>query len=144
MINRRIKKALENRFWVIAIFGILVGIGLWTLPRLPIDAVPDITNVQVVVNTKTGALDPEQIEQTVTKYIEMEMGGIPNVEDVRSLSKYGLSQVTIVFKEGTNIYWARQQISERLQEVKESLPTTVSPELAPITTGLGEVLMYVV
>ncbi len=144
MINRWTRKALENRFWILAILALFIGIGLWTLPQLSVDAVPDITNVQVVVNTKTGALDPEQIEQTVTKYIEMEMGGIPKVEDVRSLSKYGLSQVTIVFKEGTNIYWARQQVSERLQNVKETLPPRLSPELAPITTGLGEVLMYVV
>lgn len=144
MVNRWLRQALANRFWVIAIFIGFIGFGLWSLPKLSIDAVPDITNVQVVVNTKTGALDPEQIEQTVTKYIEMEMGGIPKVEDVRSLSKYGLSQVTIVFREGTDIYWARQQVSERLQSVTEALPSGISPELAPITTGLGEVLMYVV
>ncbi len=144
MINRWLEKALANRFWVIAIFVGLVGFGLWSIPQLPIDAVPDITNVQVVINTQTGALDPEQIEKTVTQYIEMEMSGIPKVEDIRSLSKYGLSQVTVVFKDGTNIYWARQQVSERLQTAQELLPPSISPELAPITTGLGEVLMYVV
>lgn len=144
MITRWLKQSFKNRFLVIGIFLALIGFGLWSIPKLSIDAVPDITNVQVVVNTKTGALDPEQIEKTITQYIEMEMGGIPKVDDVRSLSKYGLSQVTIVFKEGTNIYWARQQVSERLQTAMEELPTGVSPELAPISTGLGEVLMYVI
>ncbi len=144
MINRWLKRALSHRVWVLAFIAAAAGIGLWTLPQLSIDAVPDITNVQVVINTKTGALDPEQIEKTVTNYIEMEMGGISRVEDVRSLSKYGLSQVTLVFKDHTDIYWARQQVSERLQTVKEQLPSGMSPELAPITTGLGEVLMYVV
>ncbi len=144
MIYRQVKSTLKNRFWIIAAFAGVVGFGLWSLPQLPIDAVPDITNVQVVVNTKTGALDPEQIENTVTQYIEIEMGGIPQVMDIRSLSKYGLSQVTVVFEEGTDIFWARQQVTERLQGVQESLPPNIAPQLAPITTGLGEVLMYVV
>ncbi len=144
MINRWLMVSLANRFWFVTVFVVLTGVGLWSLSQLSIDAVPDITNAQVVINTKTGALDPEQIEQTVTKYIEMEMGGIPRIEDVRSLSKYGLSQVTVVFKGGTDIYWARQQVAERLQSVAETLPEGIAPELAPITTGLGEVLMYVV
>jgi len=139
-----IEKSLKNRLWIFVLFGIGALAGLYFLREIPIDAVPDITSVQVVVNTKTGALDPEQVEKTVSYPVESEMSGISGVHEVRSLSKYGLSQVVIVFKDGTNIYWARQQISERLQNVRESLPQGLSPELAPITTGLGEVLMYAV
>lgn len=144
MLERIIEKSLKNRLWIFVLFGIAALAGVYFLREIPIDAVPDITSVQVVVNTKTGALDPEQVEKTVSYPVESEMSGISGVHEVRSLSKYGLSQVVIVFKDGTNIYWARQQISERLQNVRESLPQGVSPELAPITTGLGEVLMYAV
>jgi cobalt-zinc-cadmium resistance protein CzcA len=144
MLDRIIEKSLKNRLWIFVLFGIAALAGLYFLKEIPIDAVPDITSVQVVVNTKTGALDPEQVEKTVSYPVESEMSGISGVHEVRSLSKYGLSQVVIVFKDGTNIYWARQQISERLQNVRENLPQGLSPELAPITTGLGEVLMYVV
>lgn len=108
------------------------------------DAVPDITPVQVVVNAKVSALDPQQIEKVVSFPIESELRGIPHVQAIRSLSKYGLSQVIIVFDDGTDIYWARQQISERLQNMRDKLPQGVSAELAPITTGLGEILMYAV
>ncbi|OGH58356.1 MAG: hypothetical protein A3G34_16130 [Candidatus Lindowbacteria bacterium RIFCSPLOWO2_12_FULL_62_27] len=144
MLNSIIEKSLNRRLWVILAFGALAALSLLIVPQIPIDAVPDITPVQVVVNTLTGGIDPEQIEKTVSTPIESEMGGIANVEGVRSLSKNGLSQVVVIFEDGTDIYWARQQVSERMQSVKESLPEGLSPELAPITTGLGEVLMYVV
>src|SRR3990167_215771 len=120
MLNSIIEKSLNRRLWVILAFGALAALSLLIVPQIPIDAVP------------------------VSTPIESEMGGIANVEGVRSLSKNGLSQVVVIFEDGTDIYWARQQVSERMQSVKESLPEGLSPELAPITTGLGEVLMYVV
>jgi len=144
VLTRLIQAGLGNRNWVFAITGILVFLGALSVANLPIDAVPDITNVQVVVNTKTGALDPEKIEVLVTRPIEVEMAGLPGLEEVRSISKYGLSQVTLVFADDTDIYWARQQVAERIQNSKKDIPEKVSPELAPITTGLGEVYMYAV
>lgn len=144
MMKLILEKTLENKIWVIATFAVLSFVGLVAMSSLPIDAVPDITNVQVMINTKTGALDPEQIEKTVTYSIETEMSGLPHLEDIRSLSKYGLSQVILVFKEGTDLYFVRQQVSQRLQNLKDQLPDGMTPELAPITTGLGEVVMYTV
>ncbi len=143
-MKKFIIKTIENRKWIAIGFAVLTSISLWALLHLPIDAVPDITPVQVVINTKTGALDPEQIEKTISFPIENEMNGIKGVEEVRSLSKYGLSQVVIRFTDHTNIYWARQQVSERLQGLSGELPEKITPQLAPITTGLGEVLMYTV
>lgn len=143
-MTRILEWTLKNRTWVVLFFAVGAGLGLYSVGHLPVDAVPDITPVQVVVNTKTEALDPEQIEKTVSFPIETEMSGIAKVQEVRSLSKYGLSQVVIVFEDGTDIYWARQQVSERIQGVKGEIPENLSPELAPITTGLGEVIMYAV
>ena len=144
MLNQVVEFALKNRVFLLVISLLLCLAGAYSLSKIPIDAVPDVTNVQVVINTKTGALDPEQIEKTVTHYIETELSGIPAVEDIRSLSRYGLSQVTVIFQEGTNIYWARQQVGERLGNVKEVLPKGIAPEIGPIATGIGEVLMYAV
>ncbi len=144
MLNRIASFSLANRFTVLAVFIAVSIFGAVQLARLPIDAVPDITNVQVLINTKTGALDPERIEKTVTYIIETEMSGVPGLEDIRSLSKYGLSQVTLVFKEGTDLYFARQQIAQRLQNLTDQLPEGITAELAPITSGLGEVVMYTV
>ncbi len=143
-MKRILELVLRNRTGVVVSFALAAGLGLWAMGRIPVDAVPDITPVQVVVNTKTGALDPEQIEKAVSFLNETEMSGIANVREVRSLSKYGLSQVVVIFEDGTDIYWARQQVAERLQNVRGELPEGLSPELAPITTGLGEVLMYAV
>lgn len=130
--------------WVVGVFFAVSFLGILSAIKLPIDAVPDITNVQVMINTKTGALDPSQIEKTVTYPIETEMAGLPGLDDIRSLSKYGLSQVILIFKEGTDLYFVRQQVSQRLQNLKDQLPIGTTPELAPITTGLGEVVMYTV
>lgn len=127
---------------MLAVALAVCGIGIFALQHLPIDAVPDITNVQVMINSKTGSLSPEQIERQVTFPIESELNGIPGVAEVRSLSKFGLSQVIVVFESSVDIYWARSQIFERLQAV--DLPDSIKPELAPITTGLGEVVMYTV
>lgn len=144
MIDRILEFALRQRVFVlIAALGIVV-VGVWSALNLPVDAVPDITNVQVQINTSVSSLAPEEIEKLVTYPIEMEMGGIQKLLEVRSLSKFGLSQVTLIFEEGTNIYLARQLVAERLQNVLEDLPPGVTPKLAPITTGLGEIYYYVV
>jgi len=143
-MTRLLEWTLKNRLTVIFFFVIGSALGLYAISVTPVDAVPDITPVQVMVNTRTGALDPEQIEKTVTFPIETDMSGIAGVKDVRSLSKYGLSQVVVIFEDGTDIYWARQQVAERLQGAKGELPPGLSPELAPISTGLGEVVMYTV
>ncbi len=144
MIDNLLNRSFQNRGLVIVGFIALALAGSYYLTQLSVDAVPDITPVQVVINTKTGALDPEQIEKTVGSPIETEMAGLAHSKEVRSLAKYGLSQVVVIFEDGTDIYWARQQVSERLQNIREQLPGGLSPELAPITTGLGEVLMYTV
>lgn len=144
MLIKFIDHSIGNKFWAILTILVVLVLGIYAASQLTIDAVPDITNVQVVVNTKTGALDPEQIEKSVTYPIETEMAGLPRVQEIRSLSKYGLSQVTIVFQDGTNIYQARQWVSERLQNVRGDLPGEIQPQLGPITTGLGEVFMYAV
>ncbi len=139
-MKQAILGALKNRFIVLLVLIVFITSAIFVLQKLTIDAVPDITNTQVMINTKTGPLSPEQIEKLVTFPIENEVNGITGVEEVRSLSKFGLSQVVVVFNDKTDIYWARNQIAERLRSV--SLPEKLSPEMAPITTGLGEVLMY--
>ncbi len=144
MINRILDQAFANRWLIVVVFFALSAAGAYFLTTLPLDAVPDITPVQVVINTKTGGLDPEQIEKAISSPIENELGGIAHSKEIRSISKYGLSQVAVTFEDKTDVYWARQQVSERLQNIRGQLPQGLSPELAPITTGLGEVLMYVV
>ncbi len=144
MLNQILEFSVRQRMFVLlATFG-LIGIGVWSAVRLPIDAVPDITNIQVQVNTAVPALAPEEIEKLVTFPIENEMAGIPGIAELRSLSKFGLSQVTLVFKDGTDIYRSRQLVSERLQTVMDELPSGMTPKLAPISTGLGEIFYYVV
>jgi heavy metal efflux system protein len=137
-----IEWSLANKFWVIFVSIIFLILTLSKIDQLSVDAVPDITNIQVVINTKTKGLDPEKVELTVTHPIEQEMMGIPGLIDMRSISKLGLSQITLIFNDGVDIYWARQQVSEKLQIAIGSLPQGISPELAPISTGLGEVFMY--
>src|SRR5687767_12599228 len=142
MIARLIEFALRQRVFVLIAALALIAAGVWSAFRLPIDAVPDITNVQVVVNTTVAALSPEEIEKQVTFPIEMEMAGIPGLQEVRSLSKFGLSQTTMVFSEETDIYRARQLVAERLQTVAGELPGGAQPRLGPISTGLGEIYFY--
>ena len=114
----------------------------WSLIRLPIDAVPDITNKQVQVNTTAFALSPVEIEKQVTFRIETALAGIPGLENTRSISRNGFSQVTAVFTEKTDIYFARQQVGERLLELRPNLPPGVDPKMGPISTGLGEIYMW--
>ncbi len=142
MIQRIIEFALHQRVFVAMAAVLLIAAGIWSALRLPIDAVPDITNVQVVINTMVPALSPEEIEKQVSFPIEMAMTGIQGLEEVRSLSKFGLSQITIVFAEGTDIYRARQLVNERLGTVTKDLPMGAQPALGPISTGLGEVYFY--
>ena len=144
MINTLLKFALERRYLVL-VFTLLLGItGLYNALHLPMDAVPDITNVQVQINTEAPGYSPLEAEQRLTVLIENAMAGLPKLQYSRSLSRYGMSQVTLVFNDGTDIYWARQQVSERLQAVRAKLPTDTNPTLGPVATGLGEIFMYTV
>jgi len=133
---------LHRRILVLALTGILIVAGAIAWTRLPIDAFPDVTNVQVMILTEAPGLSSVDVEQQVTYPIEQQMGGVPKVNQVRSLSKAGLSQVIVVFEDDTDIYFARQQVFERLQTAKESLPPFAEPELGPISTGLGEIFQY--
>jgi len=142
MIEKILEFSLRQRAFVLLGAFALLGLGLWSASRLPIDAVPDITGVQVVVNTEVPALAGEESERLVTRPIEVELAGLPGVEEMRSLTKFGLSQVTLQFVDGTDIYHARQLVAERLQTVMEKLPKGSSPKLAPISTGLGEIFYY--
>ncbi|MCC6552486.1 MAG: CusA/CzcA family heavy metal efflux RND transporter [Polyangiaceae bacterium] len=142
-LSKLLKLSIRHR-WLVVIATVAVGaLGVYNFGRLPIDAVPDITNVQVQINTPVKALSPVEVERRITFPIEWAMGGLPAVEQVRSLSRYGLSQVTVVFEDGTDIYWARQLVAERLAAAKESLPPGLGePQMGPISTGLGEIYMW--
>ncbi len=144
MLDRLLHFSLTQRFLVIIGTILLVGFGLVSCRQLNLDAVPDITTNQVAINTETGGMGPEEVEKLVTFPIETAMGGIPGVTQVRSLSQYGLSQVTVTFKDEVDTYFARQLVSERLNNVKELLPTGIeSPQMGPVSTGLGDIYMYV-
>ena len=144
-MSRIIAFSIKHRWVVVFATAGMALLGGYNFLRLPIDAVPDITNVQVQINTALQALSPLEIEKQITFPIEWAMGGIPSVEKVRSLSKYGLSQVTVVFEDGTDIYFARQLVNQRLQEARESLPPGLAePTMGPISTGLGEIYMWAV
>ena len=131
--------------WAIIILTVFAAIyGAFNLLRLPIDAVPDITNTQVQINTSAPALSPSQVETQVTFPIETGLAGIEGLEMTRSISRNGFSQVTAIFEEGTDLYFARQQVNERLAPIGASLPEGAEPTMGPISTGLGEVLMYTI
>ncbi len=144
MLEKIIRFAIAHR-WLMLVFTLgLIGLGVWSFTRLPIDATPDITNVQVQINTETPGYSPLEAEQRVTFPIETALAGLPSLDYTRSLSRYGLSQVTVVFKDGTDIFFARQQVSERLQQAKAQLPAGLEPTMGPIATGMGEIFMYTV
>jgi len=138
--------ALSIRQRWIVMFAVLAvsALGVWNFTRLPIDAVPDITNVQVQINSAAPGYSPLEVEQRITYPIETAMGGLPRLHYTRSLSRYGLSQVTVVFRDGTDIYFARQLVNERLQQVKDQVPPGAVTTMGPISTGLGEIFMYAV
>ncbi|MBD8637363.1 CusA/CzcA family heavy metal efflux RND transporter [Stenotrophomonas sp. CFBP 13725] len=142
MLERLVRGAIAQRWLMMGLTLALVLVGTWSFSRLPIDATPDITNVQVQVNTAAPGYSPLESEQRITYAVETAMAGLPALDQVRSLSRYGLSQVTVVFEDGTDLYFARQQVAERLQQVKSQLPEGVDPQLGPIATGLGEIFMY--
>jgi len=142
--ERIIAFSIRQRWMVLAVVFGLAALGAWNFQRLPIDAVPDITNVQVQINTEAAGYSPLEAEQRITYPIETAIAGLPRLEHTRSLSRYGLSQVTVVFEDGTDIYFARQLVGERLQSVRGQLPPGIEPEMGPIATGLGEIFMYTV
>ncbi len=144
MIGRILDLSVRFRWTVVALVALVGAFGLYNLIRLPIDAVPDITNKQVQINTIAPALAPAEIEKLVTYPVETAMAGIPGLQSTRSISRNGFSQVTVVFTERTDIYFARQQVAERLIQAGESLPDGAQPMMGPISTGLGEVLMWTV
>ncbi len=143
MINALIRFSVTQKLIVLLLVAIMAGAGIYSLVGLPIDAVPDVTNVQVQVLTGAPSLAPLEIERQITFPIEIAMSGIPNVEEIRSVSKFGISNVTIVFEESTDIYFARQLVLERLSQAREQIPSNIgSPEMGPIATGLGEIYQY--
>ncbi|AWV06147.1 efflux RND transporter permease subunit [Marilutibacter maris] len=144
MLEKIIRFAIAHRWLMLVLTLALAALGAWNFSRLPIDATPDITNVQVQVNTEAPGYSPLEAEQRVTFPIETALAGLPALDHTRSLSRYGLSQVTVVFEDGTDIYFARQQVAERLQQVKSQLPSGLEPQMGPIATGMGEILMYTV
>ncbi len=143
-LERIIRLAILHRWLVLIMSAALAALGIWNYTRLPIDAVPDITNVQVQINTEVSGYSPLEAEQRVTYPIETALAGLARLQYTRSISRYGLSQVTAVFEDGTDVYFARQQVAERLQQVKSQLPPGTEPSLGPVATGLGEIFMYTV
>ncbi|HDS1823862.1 TPA: CusA/CzcA family heavy metal efflux RND transporter [Stenotrophomonas maltophilia] len=144
MLERLIGLSIRHRWLTLVLTAALVALGVWSYRHLSIDATPDITNVQVQINTQAPGYSPLEAEQRVTFAIETAMAGLPKLDYSRSLSRYGLSQVTVVFKDGTDLYFARQQVAERLQQIASQLPDGLDPEMGPISTGLGEIFMYTV
>lgn len=144
MIDALIRFAVERRWLVLAATLLVAAAGIYSTLKLPIDAVPDITNVQVQINSEAPGYSPLETEQRISYPVETAMAGLPKLDYTRSISRYGLSQVTVVFEEGTDIYWARQQISERLQKVRGEVPQGIEPTMGPIASGLGEIVNYVV
>lgn len=144
MLEKTIRFAIAHRWLMLLLTFGMAGLGAWSFTQLPIDATPDITNVQVQINTETPGYSPVEAEQRVTFPIETALAGLPRLDYTRSLSRYGLSQVTVIFEDGTDIYFARQQVSERLQQAKSQLPPGLEPEMGPIATGMGEIFMYTV
>lgn len=144
MLSRLLNISLNNPILSAGVVFCLFVYSFFTLKEVPIDAVPDITNTQVIVIAKTGSLDPEQVEKVVTFPLETELMGMPNLIDVRSVSKFGLSNISLIFKENTDIYQARSMVLERIASAKEKLPKGIAPTIVPNTTGLGEIFFYTV
>jgi cobalt-zinc-cadmium resistance protein CzcA len=144
MIERILRFSLHYPMGILLVTLIIAAYGVFSFTRLPIDAVPDITNNQVQINTVLAGLSPLQVEKQVTYVIETALAGIPGLQMTRSLSRNGFSQVTAIFDDDVNIYFARQQINERLGEVKETLPEGAELRMGPISTGLGEIYMWTV
>ena len=142
MIDALLRTSIARRWIVMFLVGAIAALGIWNYQRLPIDAVPDITNVQIQVLTKAPSLGPVDVERTITFPIESSMSGLPELSEVRSVSRFGLSAVTVVFEEDTDLLRARQLVSERLTQARERLPPGVTPDLGPMSSGLGEILQF--
>lgn len=142
--DRIIQFSIQNAIWVMLFVVAWIGVGIYSYQKLPIDAVPDITNTQVQINTQANGFTALETEQRITYPIENAMSGLPKLEQTRSISRYGLSQVTIIFEDGTDIYWARQLINQRLQEAASEIPVGIQPTMSPISTGLGEIYQWVI
>ena len=143
-IDRLLAVSIRQRWAVLGGTLVVALLGVFSATRLPIDAVPDITNVQVQVNTEAPGYSPFEAEQRVTYLVETAMAGLPALQETRSISRYGLSQVTVIFEDGTDIYWARQLVGERIQEAMARMPAGLAPSMGPIATGLGEIFMWTV
>lgn len=143
-LERVLKGSIRHRWLVLLVTLVMAFVGIHNYRSLPIDAVPDITNVQVQVNTEAPGYSPLEAEQRITFPVETAMAGLPKLSTTRSISRYGLSQVTVVFEDGTDIYFARQLVNERIQQVRAQLPAKIQPTMGPIATGLGEIFMYTV
>ena len=144
MIDSILRVAVERRYLFLSLILVVIGVGAWSYQKLPIDAVPDITNVQVQINTAAPGYSPLEVEQRITYPVETALYGLPKLAYTRSLSRYGLSQITVVFEEGTDIYFARNLIDNRLGAIQSVLPLGIEPAMGPISTGLGEIFMYTV
>ncbi|WP_175775952.1 efflux RND transporter permease subunit [Burkholderia anthina] len=144
MFERLIRFAIAHRWLVMLAIAAVAALGVYSYQKLPIDAVPDITNVQVQINTAAPGYSPLEAEQRITYPVETVMAGLPGLEQTRSISRYGLSQVTVIFKDGTDIYFARQLVNERIQEAKDKLPAGIAPAMGPTSTGLGEIYLWTV
>ncbi|MEE3189832.1 MAG: efflux RND transporter permease subunit, partial [Pseudomonadota bacterium] len=144
MLDLLIKLAIARRNLVMVVVAIVALLGLWNFNRLPIDAVPDITNVQVMINTEAPGFTPLEVEQRITYPLETALAGLPGLEYTRSVSRYGLSQVIAIFSDDTDIYFARQLVGERMASASSRLPGGLQPEMGPIATGLGEIFMFTV
>ncbi|MDO9461019.1 MAG: efflux RND transporter permease subunit, partial [Alphaproteobacteria bacterium] len=144
MIENILGFSLLHRYMIALITAAIAAFGFWSLTNLPIDAVPDITNNQVQINTTAPALSPVEVEKQVTFPVETALAGIPGLESTRSISRNGFSQVTAIFRDDVDIYFARQQVGERLGEARETLPDGADPVMGAISTGLGEIYMWTV
>jgi len=144
MFEKLIRFSIDQRWLMLMLVSAIAALGLYSYQNLPIDAVPDITNIQVQINTSAPGYAPLETEQRVTYPIETIMAGLPKLEQTRSISRYGLSQVTVIFEEGTDIFFARQLVNERIQQAKENLPNGILPQMGPTSTGLGEIFMWTV
>ncbi|SEL13517.1 cobalt-zinc-cadmium resistance protein CzcA [Pseudoxanthomonas sp. GM95] len=144
MLEKMIRASVSYRWLMMTLTVVLMAVGVWSFKQLPIDVTPDITNVQVQVNTSAPGYSPLEAEQRITYAVETAMAGLPKMDYFRSISRYGLSQITVVFKDGTDIYFARQQVAERLQQVKSQIPDGIEPTLGPIATGMGEIFSYTI
>jgi heavy metal efflux system protein len=143
MIDKILQFALKQRLLIMIATVILIGTGFWAMQKLPMDAFPDVTNVQVQILTQAGGMAPTEVENLITFPIETSMGGLPRLHEVRSLSKIGLSVITVVFEDGVDTYFARQLVFERLQQARDRLPQGIEPQMGPVTTGLGEIYQYI-